>query len=235
MDPTEGRRFAGWSRRALLLLPAAVGVSLVQFARSRPAPAANLVASVRDAWQYQDAALLARAWSMPVALRMRPVFVSQRNGSTCGPSTLANVFRSFGQNSDEASVLVGTGESGAGVCPGGLTLDELAGVAGKNPAHRVTVLRDLRFEQFREHLRRSNDPVRRYTINFQRAPLFGEGGGHHSPIGGYLEREDLVFVLDTNDRFRPFLVDARRLFDAMNTVDSSAGKKRGLLVIELGG
>jgi len=36
------------------------------------------------------------------------------------------------------------------------------------------------------------------TQNFNRAQIFGAGVGHHSPIGGYLEAEDLVFVLDVN-------------------------------------
>jgi len=32
--------------------------------------------------------------------------------------------------------------------------------------------------------------------------------------------------------YRPWLVEPRRLFDAMNSVDSSSDKKRGLLLIE---
>ena len=83
-----------------------------------------------------------------------------------------------------------------------------------------------------DHVRDSNDPRRRYIVNFHRTPLYGQGHGHHSPIGGYLERENLVFVLDTNESYQPFLVDPRRLFEAMNTVDSTGGKKRGLLLVE---
>jgi len=68
--------------------------------------------------------------------------------------------------------------------------------------------------------------------NFTRGPLFGTGGGHHSPIAGYLGDEDLVLVLDVNDKYGPWLVKAERLYDAMNTVDTGARKKRGLLLIE---
>ena len=60
----------------------------------------------------------------------------------------------------------------------------------------VTVLRDLTPEAFRDQLGHVNDPSRRYVINFAPAPIFGSGVGHHSPIGGYLEAEDLVLVLD---------------------------------------
>jgi Phytochelatin synthase len=49
-------------------------------------------------------------------------------------------------------------------------------------------------------------------------------------IGGYLESEDLVFVLDVNQQYRPWLVERVRLFSAMNTFDGNA--KRGLLLIE---
>ena len=51
--------------------------------------------------------------------------------------------------------------------------------------------------------------------NFARAPIFGFGGGHHSPVGGYLEAEDLAFVLDVNARFGPWLVRAETLFTAI--------------------
>ena len=112
----------------------------------------------------------------------------------------------------------------------GLTLDELAQVAQVRSNRKVTVLRDLTPQAFQEHLRRSNDPKLRYIANFSREPIFGAGVGHHSPIGGYLEAEDLVFVLDVNRDFQPWLVERARLFSALNTFDGS--KKRGLLLIE---
>jgi hypothetical protein len=73
---------------------------------------------------------------------------------------------------------------------------------------------------------------RRYLVNFQRGLLFGKGVGHHSPIAGYLEDQDLVFVLDVNGRFGPWLVPGERLFQAMNSPDSSTGASRGLLLIQ---
>jgi hypothetical protein len=85
-------------------------------------------------------------------------------------------------------------------------------------------------EEFRQHLRRSNDPTRRYIVNFSRERIFGAGVGHHSPIGGYLPDEDLVFVLDVNSDYGPWLVERQRLFAAMNTLDGD--HKRGLLLIE---
>jgi Phytochelatin synthase len=60
--------------------------------------------------------------------------------------------------------------------------------------------------------------------------IFWSGAGHHSPIGGYLAKDDLVFALDDNRDCRPWLVERTRLFDAMNTRDGD--KKRGMLLIE---
>jgi hypothetical protein len=59
---------------------------------------------------------------------------------------------------------------------------------------------------------------------------FGAGAGHHSPNAGYLEAEDMVFVLDVNENFGPWLVERSRLFSAMDTFDGD--RKRGLLLIE---
>jgi hypothetical protein len=218
-------------RRALMLVPIAAG-SAALLARSRFAQPVVRGDSIRASPQYQDAALLARAWSLPVARRMQPGFRYQRNPTTCGPASLAIVQRSLGREADEAAVLAGTGKCWTGLCIGGVTLDELAEIAGHQRGHHPRALRDLSFEEFEAQLRSSNDPRRRYIVNFHRGPLFGEGHGHHSPVGGYLEPENLVFVLDTNERYRPFLVEPRRLYEAMNTVDTTGGKKRGLLLIE---
>lgn len=175
--------------------------------------------------------LLDKAWSLPVAATYKHNVTWQSNGSLCGPASLANVFRSLGDPATtEAKVLDDTGLCWTGYCILGLTLDELAGVARKHSTRRVTVLRDLTAEEFRLHLRLANDPRRRYIINFSRKPIFGDGVGHHSPIGGYLEAEDLVFVLDVNHNFRPWLIERRRLYSAMDTWDGR--KKRGLLLIE---
>jgi hypothetical protein len=84
----------------------------------------------------------------------------------------------------------------------------------------------------RQELSHVDDPARRYVVNFDRGPLFGTEGGHHSPIGAFLADRDLVFVLDVNARYGPWLVATPRLLVAMNTVDASSGRPRGLLRIE---
>lgn len=174
--------------------------------------------------------LINEAWSLPVAATFKREVRWQSNPSMCGPASVANIRRSMtASDASESSVLKGTRLCWSGFCWMGLTLDELATVA-QNTGRSVSVLRDLTPEQFKEHLRRSNDTGRRYIINFNRAVIFGAGAGHHSPIGGYLEAEDLVFVLDVNRDYQPWLVERSRLFAAMDTFDGE--RKRGLLLIE---
>jgi hypothetical protein len=191
------------------------------------------VASIKATREYQDQALLAKAWALPVAALYRSNIDFQANGSFCGPTSVVNVMHSLQLGGDQSTVLEGTGISTVlGFLPGGITLDTLADLARKKLKGNVSLLRDLDLATFREHLVRTNDPSRRYVINFSRGPLFGKGGGHHSPILGYLSGEDLVFVLDVNRKYGPWLVKSGRLFEAMNTLDPGTSQKRGLLLIE---
>jgi hypothetical protein len=212
----------------LFSLPAAMVARVVFF------PPKFDVPSIAQRPEYQDPALLAQAWKLPVAAAFGGRVVSQSNGGACGPSSLANTLRSLGRGgADEAMVLDGTGKCRLfGMCLGGLTLDELAEVARKATGREVKVLRDLSMAAFRQELQRANDPSRRLIVNFHRGLLFGRGVGHHSPIGGYLPERDLVFVLDVNGSYGPWLVPASRLYAAQDSVDPASGKKRGLLVIE---
>ena len=175
--------------------------------------------------------LIDKAWKLPVAATFNTDVTWQSNGSRCGPASVANALRSLGEEeTTEAEVLDGTGMCWTGFCIVGLTLDELADVAQTKTTRKVSVLRNLTADEFREHMKHANDPGRRYIINFTREKIFGAGGGHHSPIGGYLEAEDMVFVLDVNEDYKPWLVERERLFSAMDTLDGD--QKRGLLLIE---
>src|SRR5438132_975359 len=74
--------------------------------------------------------LIDSAWRLPVATTFRTEVKWQSNGSRCGPASVANAFRSLGeQETTEAEVLQGTGKCWTGICFMGLTLDELADVA----------------------------------------------------------------------------------------------------------
>lgn len=219
------RRKLGAGAGTLVVL--AIGLAL--FVRQGDTPPPGFV-SIREAPAWQNAALLERAWALPVAKTFPRPLLSQSNPSSCGPTSVANVLRSAGATASAGDVAAHGQGCLAGVCFGGLTLAQLAeATRATAPEWKVTELHPATLEQFREELRHANEPERRLILNFSRRPLFGTGGGHHSPIGGYLEAEDLVFVLDVNERYGPWLVSSARLFEAMDSIDSSSGQKRGLL------
>ena len=225
------RKIVLWIAAAALMVGGSA-VILPRFISEGRADTAGAV-SIKETRDYQDPVLLQKAWALPVATAYQADIESQHNGSVCGPTSLADVLHSLKEPGNQESVLQGTGFSTVmGYLPQGLTLDQLAEIARQKLHRKVTVLRDLDLAAFREQLSRVNDPSRRYVINFSRGPLFGTGGGHHSPIAAYLNQEDLVLVLDVNKNYGPWLVKSDRLYEAMNTVDATAQKKRGLLLIE---
>jgi len=187
-----------------------------------------------DAPTYQNPALLAPAWALPVATLYRDGgYEHQANPSFCGPTSAANMLQSQGVVTDQRAVLVGSDVRPIfGVLPNGVSLDAEAELVRDASGQSVTVLRGLTLDQFRRHMARSNDSTVRYIINFHRAPLWGQGHGHFSPVLGYLEAEDLVFVGDVNRDYQPFLVSTARLYEAMDTIDSDGNLKRGLLQID---
>lgn len=234
MTQAPARRGKTIALRILAVVVVAV-IGLFAYVRLALAPKVYDVVSIKTEPTYREPSLLTRAWSLPVAATYGPRALQfQPRASYCGPTSLANVTASFGDDASAtpSSILKDTGYCWSGQCLPGLTLDELAEIARAKLGRSVTVLRDLSLAQFREHMTRSNDPGRRYVINFLRGPLFRQGGGHHSPIGGYLEDEDLVFVLDVNEDYQPWLVSSARLLEAMNTTDGSTDLSRGLLLIE---
>jgi hypothetical protein len=228
---TRTRKIVLWSAVAAIMLGGSA-VVLPPLISEGHADYASAV-SIKETSDYQNPVLLKKAWALPVAAAYQADIEFQRNGSVCGPTSLANVLHSIKQSGNQQSVMQGTNFSTVlGYLPEGLTLDQLADIARQKLQRKVTVLRGLDIAAFREQLRHVNDPARRYVINFSRGPLFGTGGGHHSPIAGYLHQEDLVLILDVNQKYGPWLVKPERLYEAMNTLDTTARKKRGLLLIE---
>jgi hypothetical protein len=210
---------------ALLLILGVFGGAAIVLQPPKVAP------EVIDASVIRSQSLLDRAWQLPVALQFGRDIAWQSNPSLCGAASLANAFRSLREEpGTEAEALEGARGCWLGICPIGLTLDELAELAQAHTQRKVTVLRDLTPEAFRNVLRQTNDENRRYIVNFSRKAIFGAGVGHHSPLGGYLEDEDLVFVLDVNRNFQPWLIERSRLYAAIDTMDGD--KKRGMLLIE---
>jgi hypothetical protein len=184
--------------------------------------ASTFPASIAAAPTYQRPDLLERAWALPVARLYAPL-LTQGITSVCGPTSVANVLR---------SLQVRTGKNPLrGIGLRAMSLDQLVREAAEvvPAAWGVRAVRPTTLDDFRAELMASNREDRRYVANFTRRPLFGHGGGHHSPLGGFLEAEDLAFVLDVNASYGPWLVSTARLFEATHSIsDWSTGTTRGL-------
>jgi hypothetical protein len=181
--------------------------------------------SIKSSTAWKDPALIAKAWALPVARLYAPL-LSQGFTSICGPTSVSNVLR---------SMKVAAGKNPLrGIGLRAMSLDQVARESAEVvPAGwQVSAVRPRSVDELRAELHAANDERWRYIANFTRWALFEGGGGHHSPIGGYLEEEDLAFVLDVNSRYGPWLVSTQRLFDAINTDDGWMPKTRGLARFE---
>lgn len=179
--------------------------------------------------------LIESAWEQPVARRYRETgLLEQTVFALCGPTSLAQVLRSAGIAAEPGKVLDDTPvRTLFGARLGGMSLDQVAEVLAIKSKQEVATLRDLELPAFRAELAGVNDPRRRYIANFNRRPLFGWGGGHHSPIGAYLEAEDALLILDVNGGVGPWLVSVARFHQLVSTRDAWMTQSRGLARLTL--
>jgi len=117
---------------------------------------------------------------------------------------------------------------------GGMNLAELDGLLR---AHDVDTTRvyasDSSADAFRSVLRQNLEMPDDYVIvNYERAALGQPASGHISPLGAYDATSDRVLVLDVASyKYPATWVPVDALWKAMDTLDSSAGKTRGYIVV----
>lgn len=103
---------------------------------------------------------------------------------------------------------------------------------------------NLTINEFKGLLRESNKSNVRLIANFLRLPLFFSDcklhmrvfklfGGHFSPIGGYLENEEMVLVHDVNKKFGSWFVPTERFFESCNTIDVLNNTYRGIIKLTI--
>jgi hypothetical protein len=76
------------------------------------------------------------------------------------------------------------------------------------------------------------NPNQYLVVNFQRKALGQVGTGHFCPVGAYNEKESKMLILEVAIFEYPvFWVDAKLLWNAMNTRDKVSQKNRGFVVL----
>lgn len=180
-------------------------------------------------------------------------FVTQANLAYCGVASAVMVLNSLGVPAPEtpgygpyrfwgqdnlfaapAGRAFATAET---VGRRGMTLAQLAGLLA---AQGVSVQHwhgdQLSLAQFRGLLRRSlSDPDDRLLVNYHRASLGQEGGGHISPLAAYDPAGDRVLILDVaRYRYPAVWVATEALWRSIRTVDPDSGASRGLVRISRG-
>jgi hypothetical protein len=119
----------------------------------------------------------------------------------------------------------------------GMTLEQLHGLLASTG---LTVRRyhgeTLGLDQLRWLLQHGlGDRSDRLLANYDRKALGQAGGGHISPLAAYDPHRDRVLILDVaRYRYPAVWVTIPDLWRAIQSIDSSSGRSRGLLSIEPG-
>lgn len=128
---------------------------------------------------------------------------------------------------------------------GGMTLDQLAAFLQTQPVQaRAFHAGELTLDQFREQaVKNLADPSDFIIVNWLRSAVGqeprglveGQVAGHFSPLAAYHRGTDRFLVLDVaRYKYPPAWIEARKLFDAMNTQDVDSGTTRGFVVVRPG-
>src|ERR1700733_14165590 len=92
---TQTRKVVLWTALAAIAI-GGLGAILPAFISPGRADTADVV-SIKASNAYQEPLLLRKAWQLPVAKSYQTGIEYQRNGSVCGPTSVANVLHSLDQ------------------------------------------------------------------------------------------------------------------------------------------
>ena len=195
-------------------------------------------------------ALLVGAESRKDYFSLAQHFVTQRNQAFCGVASVAMVLNALAvpappaptlapfSTFDQENVLQAKTEA---VVPRstiekiGMTLDQLGGIfSAYGLKVQVVHAADTELEEFRRRAAEElASPGGFVVVNYLRAAIGQEKGGHISPLAAYDADADRFLILDVSRyKYPPVWVTAADLFAAMNTTDSdNENRTRGFVVV----
>jgi hypothetical protein len=199
--------------------------------------------------QPESAKLLERAEAKGNFWPLVRYFISERIDTYCGIASSVMVLNALGVPSPVARYTYPYNKFDEEnyFTPGVLDVQQVHNVAGSGQtlAQVASMLRtfdvvvDLHYadtislKQFRALISAALATRDHFVIvNFARARLGQEGVGHISPLAAYDRKSDRFLMLDVaRYKYAPSWVTAEDLWNAVNTDDSLAKKKRGLVIV----
>lgn len=118
----------------------------------------------------------------------------------------------------------------------GITREEMANALTRLGVSTETVSGDaLTDDSLRTLLKSALGPDGRFVlVNYFRGTLGQVGGGHWSALGAYDAASDRVLILDVAKyKYPPVWVPLAALRRSLDTLDTTSGKKRGLVIVSM--
>lgn len=163
----------------------------------------------------------------------------QEKATWCGVASAVTVLRALGQEVDQSGLFepaeASAVRSWARVTFSGMPISDLAGLLEAHGAEASVHHAGLStLPAFRaEVARNSSEPGDYLIVNYDRAVVGEEGGGHISPVSAYHAEQDRVLLLDTATyKYPPHWIPLQDLYAAMNTLDPETGATRGWVVVD---
>jgi hypothetical protein len=177
-------------------------------------------------------------------------FVTQQHPAFCGPASIAMILNALEVPRPASDMTIGLGmfdqdnifndranaaKPREEILRNGMTLTELGAVLASYDLNVVVQHAETSsLSSFREMAIAELDaPGGFILVNYLRAGIGQERGGHISPLAAYDAESDRFLILDVSRyKYPPVWVEAATLFDAMNTPDSdNAGLSRGFVTV----
>ncbi|QIW10300.1 phytochelatin synthase family protein [Francisella sp. LA112445] len=121
----------------------------------------------------------------------------------------------------------------------GLTIEQTAEIINKQEtigakAHAIVIHANefSNEKDFKNKLLNSMKDSKYIIINYNRADMGAQGGGHFSPLAAYNPNKDMWLLMDVaRYKYPPAWIKTSDLYKAIQAKDSSSGKPRGVIIV----
>jgi hypothetical protein len=118
----------------------------------------------------------------------------------------------------------------------GMTREEMTEALSRQGVKATSIAGDaINIDELRSLLKKTlGDDGQFVLANYLRAALDQVGGGHWSALAAYDETTDRVLILDVAKyKYAPAWVEVATLLKAINTLDTTSNKTRGLVIVSI--